>query len=287
MPQGRTVGKHERHSGARQGRIHPKRSLGQNFLRDDNIARKIVAAIRPSADDVIVEIGPGEGALTRFLKSTVSRLVLIDIDPRVTERMRAEYAGENVDVIQGDVLEIDLTTLAGRFGSRERRLRVVGNIPYNITSPIVLHVLEHRASVSNCILMMQKEVAQRLAARHGSKVYGILSVFSQLAADVRVLFDVPPSVFVPRPRVMSSVVSLTMLPGLRYPLRDEAFFRTMVRGVFGKRRKTLRNGLRYVPGIKEIGLPAWVDGNRRPEDFSVEELVHLANDLVTASAGPV
>lgn len=258
----------------KSGSIRPKKSLGQNFLRDGNVARKIVAAIAPRGEDVLLEIGPGEGALTAYLAGRVGHLIVVDIDDRVTARMTSLF-GSKVEILHQDILEVDLGRFPRQYG---KRLRVAGNIPYNITSPILFHVLNYRDVVLDLTIMMQREVARRIVAGTGSKDYGILSIFSQLFAEVEFLFDVSPGAFYPKPQVTSSVVRLKMLPAPRFPVTDEKFFRGMVRGIFGKRRKTLRNSLTYVFG-KNAPDTDVVDLRRRPEDLSIEELVILANDL--------
>ena len=260
------------------GRLRPRKSLGQNFLRDDRIARKIVDAVHPGPGDVVMEIGPGEGALTRHLATTGAQLVLVELDERAVTKMRELYEGSGVQVLHQDVLTVDLDALAAAMSTE--RLRVVGNIPYYITSPILFHVLDNRCRVRDLTMMVQKEVARRLAAVPRTKAYGILSVFCQLFADVKVLFDVQPGSFHPRPDVTSSVVRLVMLDGPRYALRDEQFFRGMVRSVFGKRRKTLRNALRYFVDVDPAA--AVQDASllqRRPEDLTLEETVQLSNVL--------
>jgi 16S rRNA (adenine1518-N6/adenine1519-N6)-dimethyltransferase len=260
--------------------LHPRKALGQNFLRDMNIARKIVDAITPAADETVLEIGPGEGVLTALLAPRVKRLIAVELDKRAIPNLQVLLAGSPAEVIQGDILDMDLASLAGATGP----LRVVGNIPYNITTPILFHILDHRNYVLDATLLMQREVARRLAAPHGNKEYGILSVFCQLYADVNVLFDVSPNVFYPKPEVTSSLVRLRILGTTRYAVSDESFFRSMVRAVFGKRRKTLRASLRYfLPGLQPVGLP--IDLQRRPEDLSIEELVLLSNALTTATEG--
>ena len=262
--------------------LRPRKSLGQNFLRDDNIARRIVRAIDPRPDECVLEIGPGEGALTRHLLPRAGHLIVVEIDRRAVERLRAEFPAAAVEVLHKDVRDVNLGRIAADRGAR---VRVVGNIPYNITSPIIFHVLDHRASVTDCTIMVQKEVAGRLNARVGTKEYGIVAVFAQLFADVKRLFDVSPNAFVPKPKVMSSVVQLRMLPEPRYALRHEAFFRTMVRSVFGKRRKTLRGSLRYFDKrISPAMLPEF-DLQRRPEQLPIEELVALGNSLYEHLAG--
>jgi 16S rRNA (adenine1518-N6/adenine1519-N6)-dimethyltransferase len=254
----------------------PKKSLGQNFLRDDNIARKIVNAVNPRNDEIILEIGPGEGALTRFLAGRAQKLFVVEIDQRVADRLKETIGPHSVEIRHEDFLTTDLAAIAG---SANARLRVVGNIPYNITTPIIFRLLEFRQVISDVTLMMQREVARRLVAIPRTKDYGILSVFCQLYANVTLLFDVSPNAFFPRPKVTSSVVRLGMLTAPRYVPADEKFFRVMVRSVFGKRRKTLRNGLRYLfeGALPFQGLP--IDLNRRPEELSLEELVTLSNLL--------
>ena len=259
-----------------RSRVRPKRSLGQNFLRDDNIARKIAASISPRGGDVMLEIGPGEGALTRFLAPSVRTLIAVDIDGRVIKHLKAAFTGANVTFLHQDFLATDLADLAGKG-----QLRVVGNIPYNITSPILFHLLDHRVYVRDITLMVQKEVARRLAASPSTKDYGILSVFCQLFADVKLLFDVTPNAFVPKPTVMSSVVHLDVLDMPRYSLNDERFFRRMIRSVFGKRRKTLRNSLSYFMKEFEDVVPPHAHLQRRPEELSIQQLVQLSNDLHT------
>lgn len=259
-------------------RLRPRKALGQNFLRDMNIARKIVEAIAPTRDQTVLEIGPGEGVLTTLLAPLAKRLIAVELDPRAIPHLRANLAGTATEVIAGDILELDFAAVAGA----DTPLRVVGNIPYNITSPILFRILEQRQYVQDATLLMQREVAHRLAAPHGNKEYGITSVFSQLYADVSVLFDVSPNVFYPRPEVTSSLVQLRFLEAPRCVVKDDAFFRSMIRSVFGKRRKTLRASLRYfLPELPSILLP--VDLQHRPEDLSIEELVALANALTPVS----
>jgi 16S rRNA (adenine1518-N6/adenine1519-N6)-dimethyltransferase len=263
---------------AGSGRLRPRKSLGQNFLRDDRIARKIVDAIGPDSGDVIMEIGPGEGALTRHLLASGATLVLVELDERAVAGLRQLYEGPGVRILHQDVLTVDLAALAASMNTE--RLRVVGNIPYSITTPILFHVLDHREQVRDLTMMVQREVARRLAAAPKTKAYGILSVFCQLFADVEVLFDVQPGSFYPRPDVTSSVVRLAMLHAPRYAVRDEQFFRAMVRAVFGKRRKTLRNALRYF--LHDDPAAAIQDASllqRRPEDLTIDECVALNNAL--------
>ncbi len=257
--------------------IRPKQSLGQNFLRDDNIVRKIIAAVNPQPADVLLEIGPGEGALTTFLAPHVDRLIVVDVDHRVIDRMTRLYPHDEVEIVHGDFLGVDFAETLRRRNAE--LLRIVGNIPYNITSPILFHILDNRQHVSDATLTMQKEVARRLVAKPCTKDYGILAVFCQLFADAELLFDVSPNCFFPAPKVISSVVQLKMLKQPRFALSDENHFRAMVRAIFGKRRKTLRNSLSYFVDPLPA-LPDRFDLSKRPEALSIEELVELGNALL-------
>lgn len=254
--------------------IRPKHSLGQHFLRDENIARKIVAAVNPQQEDTVLEIGPGEGVLTKYLASSCRRLIVVDIDARVIRRMHATYPAGEIEIRHGDFLDTDLAAM--RSGGAA--LRIVGNIPYNITTPILFHILDNRVHVRDATLMMQREVARRLIAQPNTKDYGILAVFTQMFTQVKVLFDVSPSCFFPVPGVMSSVVHLRIRERPLHALESEEYFRSMVRAIFGKRRKTLRNSLRYF--LEESsGLPPSFDLSKRPEELSLDRLADLANAL--------
>lgn len=261
--------------------IRPKQYLGQNFLRDENIARKIVSSMEIQRSNVVLEIGPGEAALTKYLVQQTDTLTVVDIDHRVVARMRELFPGNAINVVHQDFLTTDFSAIL--HGHATARLRIIGNIPYNITSPILFHILDNRSHVSDATLMMQKEVARRLVAQPRTKDYGILAVFCQIFTDVSLLFDVSPKCFFPSPKVTSSVIRMKILPQPRYALHDEAFFRSMVRAVFGKRRKTLRNSLSYfldpLPSI-----PERFDLSRRPEDLSLRELAELGNILATKRA---
>jgi 16S rRNA (adenine1518-N6/adenine1519-N6)-dimethyltransferase len=258
-------------------RFRPKKSLGQNFLRDQNIARNIIAAFGPQPDDFVLEIGPGEGILTSLLAGRVRKLVAMDIDRRVVERLSGEYPA-GVEIVHQDILKADLGQFARSAGGP---VRIIGNIPYNITTPILFHILDQRKAVSNALIMMQREVARRLAAGPGTKEYGIPSVFFRVLSDVEIVFDVSADAFFPRPKVTSSVVRLMPLPSPRYAIEDELFFRRMVRFVFGQRRKTLRNSLRTFLRAEGAGLPAIAGLERRPEELTAAEHVALSNRLCT------
>jgi 16S rRNA (adenine1518-N6/adenine1519-N6)-dimethyltransferase len=253
-----------------------KKSLGQHFLHDDRIARKIVAAAGLGPGDAVIEIGPGGGALTGHLVSACGRATVVELDARVLDGLRAAF-GDRIEIIHDDILQTDLSALARRLGVG--RWRVIGNLPYYITTPILFHLLDHRSRVQDAVIMMQREVAARLVARPRTKEYGILTVECGLHADIDVLFAIRPGAFVPPPAVMSSLVCLRMLPEPRFPVADEPGFRRLVRATFGKRRKTLRNTLTEFLGAAPPEAPAGIDLSRRPEELSVEEFVCLSNTL--------
>ncbi|MDE3057986.1 MAG: 16S rRNA (adenine(1518)-N(6)/adenine(1519)-N(6))-dimethyltransferase RsmA [Bacteroidota bacterium] len=253
----------------------PKKSLGQNFLHDANIARKIVASMGLHSSDCVVEIGPGKGALTTFLLEKLPRLTGVELDDELAAGLRTRF-GEKLALIHDDVLNVDLRALAKTAGSA---VRIAGNIPYNITSPILFWVIDARESVRDCTLMMQREVARRLTAKPRTKEYGILSVFAQYYAAPKLLFSVSPKSFTPAPEVTSAVVHLDFRSPHEPQARNDKIFRAVVRGTFGKRRKTLRNGLHGlgVPTqrLKNISFPL----DRRPEELSVADFISLADEL--------
>ncbi|MEK6650241.1 MAG: 16S rRNA (adenine(1518)-N(6)/adenine(1519)-N(6))-dimethyltransferase RsmA [Bacteroidota bacterium] len=252
--------------------LSPKKHLGQNFLQDDNIIRKIVASLDLHPDDAVVEIGPGPGALTRIL-AEACRLTAIEVDHRAVEQLRERF-GERVDVREADVLTVDAQALAAERGGP---IRVVGNIPYYITSEILFWVLDQRDAVRDATLMMQEEVADRLVAVPRTKAYGILSVFVQHYAVPRRLFGVSRNCFYPKPDVDSTVVRLDLRRDA--PAVDDALFRTVVRGTFGKRRKTIRNGLAYVGIAKDIIAELGSVADQRPEELTPEEFVRLTGEI--------
>ncbi len=265
-------------SGRPTAPLRAKKSLGQNFLRDEHYARRIVEAVDPRPGDAVLEVGPGQGALTGHIAATGCRLAVVDLDRRMIDLLQEQLRDVSILYLHQDVLTLDLEALAARM-TDGGRLRVVGNIPYYITTPILFHVLDHRHTVRDLTIMTQREVARRMVATPSTKEYGILSVFCQLFADVMLLFDVPPGAFQPRPKVTSSVVQLRMLDAPRFPLVDEQFFRSMVRSIFGLRRKMLRNSLERFAGSATMTPVAGVDLTRRPEQLSLQELVELGNRL--------
>ncbi len=249
----------------------PKKHYGQHFLHERRYVDRIIAALAPREGDRIVEIGPGEGALTLPLLRRTGRLTAIELDTDLIPHLEKAAAPlGQLDIVQCDVLKTDFTALAG-----DGRLRVVGNLPYYISSPILFHCLDHAGAITDMHFMLQKEVVARMAAAPGSKTYGRLSVMLQLACHVVPLFDVPPGAFRPPPKVDSAVVRLVPLPPQQHPDVPAASLETVVKAAFGQRRKTLSNALRQVldaDALREAGI----DPRARAEALAPADFVRLA-----------
>jgi 16S rRNA (adenine1518-N6/adenine1519-N6)-dimethyltransferase len=254
--------------------IRPRQSLGQNFLHDPNMARKIVGAVRAPRDAHVVEIGPGEGALTGLLLERYPTFTAFEIDDRAVEHLRREHPA--LDVRNQDILQVDWTSVAEE---KNAPLYVVGNLPYNITSQILFDLLDARQVVREAIVMMQLEVAERLVAVPRTKAYGILSVQVQTFAEPELLFKVSRNVFFPRPDVTSALVRVTM-PADDGHLEavDPVFLRSVIRTAFNQRRKTLRNSLGRWTRAMNIELEGDLE-NRRAEELTPAEFVGLARYL--------
>jgi 16S rRNA (adenine1518-N6/adenine1519-N6)-dimethyltransferase len=218
--------------------ITPRQSLGQNFLRDPNTVRRIADAVEAAPGQGVVEIGPGTGALTGELLRRYPHLVALEVDERAIAHLRTALPA--LDVRRQDVLAVSWEALAAERGGP---LAVVGNLPYYITSPILFGLLDARPHVSHAVVMMQREVAERLVAAPRTKAYGILSVAFQRYCDLKLLFRVPPTVFYPRPKVESAVVRLRFRPDAPPPSPFEDHLRTVIRAAFNQRRKMLRSAL--------------------------------------------
>jgi len=254
----------------------PARRYGQHFL-EPAWADKLVEAIRPSADETFVEIGPGPGALTLRLAPRVAHLTAIEIDPRMIDDLRPRIP-PNVTLVAGDILEVDVATLVpgGSF-------RVAGNLPYNVSSPILFALIgAHRRTgrLTDATVMLQREVADRILAGPGGREYGVLSILVQLHAEVRPLLSLPPGAFRPPPQVRSSVLQLRFTAP-RVSVPDPGEFEAMVRSMFQQRRKTLANALGpYATGRGRDSAAALaaasIDARRRPETLQLVELARLA-----------
>jgi 16S rRNA (adenine1518-N6/adenine1519-N6)-dimethyltransferase len=256
-----------------------KKHLGQHFLHDGGIIAMIVHAVDPKPGDRLVEIGPGQGAITFPLLDRHGELTVIEFDRDLifplTDGARAHGT---LEVIHRDVLTVDFTALAN-----EDKIRLVGNLPYNLSSPILFHALDHAAAIRDMHFMLQKEVVDRMAAGPGSKVFGRLSVMLQAYCQVIALFDVPPGAFRPPPKVDSAVVRMIPHAPDRIGIVDHALFARVVRDAFGQRRKTLRNALSQVcdgAAIEAAGLRP----DARAEQIEVADFVALANSLAASGA---
>jgi 16S rRNA (adenine1518-N6/adenine1519-N6)-dimethyltransferase len=267
--------------------IRPKKRLGQHFLAQMPTIRKIVDAIDPSEDECVLEIGPGPGIMTKLLVERAGFVIAVDKDALIIDVAREELGNpQNAYFIEGDVLELELEEAISELSERfAKKIKVAGNLPYNISSPILFWILDHRDLISRAIVMVQKEVALRIAAAPGGKDYGTLSVRTQAYASARRLFDVSPSNFIPPPEVNSSVVEIDFAGGAPTKPEDDAAFEAVVRAAFGKRRKTIRNALLgsalgLKPDVLDVALSnSEIDGKRRPETLTVDEFIRLAADL--------
>ncbi|HEX7339670.1 MAG TPA: 16S rRNA (adenine(1518)-N(6)/adenine(1519)-N(6))-dimethyltransferase RsmA [Rhodanobacteraceae bacterium] len=252
----------------------PKKQFGQHFLHDRRYIDRIIGALKPRDGERIVEIGPGEGALTLPLLAQIGQLTAIELDSDLIPALQARAASiGQLEIIQRDVLQTDLTALAAGAP-----LRVVGNLPYYISSPIIFHCLDHAGAITDMHFMLQKEVVERMAAAPGSKIYGRLSVMLQLACRVVPLFDVPPEAFRPPPKVNSAVVRLLPLAPAERPDVDAKKLDRVVKAAFGKRRKTLSNALDGVLAADAI-TAAGVDPRARAETLAPMQFVDLARAL--------
>jgi 16S rRNA (adenine1518-N6/adenine1519-N6)-dimethyltransferase len=252
-----------------------KKHLGQHFLHERGIINKIVQAVDPQPGDRLVEIGPGQGAITFPLLDRHGELTVIEFDrDLIFPLTEAARAHGTLEVIHRDVLTVDFTALANAGAP----IRLVGNLPYNLSSPILFHALEHAAAIRDMHFMLQKEVVDRMAAEPGSKVYGRLSVMLQAYCHVTPLFTVPPGAFRPPPKVDSAVVRLVPRDPAAIGVRDRAKFEVLVRDAFGQRRKTLRNALSRQCDAAAIEA-AGVRPEARAEQIGVEDFVRLANSL--------
>ncbi len=256
-----------------------RKRFGQNFLSDPNIIRKIIDGIRPQPGELMVEIGPGLGAMTDPLIERLGHLHVVEIDRDLIARLHERYTAEQLTVHEGDALKFDFGSLVADGAP----LRVVGNLPYNISTPILFHLAGFADQVRDMTFMLQKEVVMRMVAEPGTEEYGRLSVMLQYRFRMGRLFDVPPGAFRPAPKVMSSIVRMAPLPAEQLGARDEALLGRIVAAAFGQRRKTLRNTLREF--IDDAGLQALgIDPGLRGEKLSVEQYVAIANECVRREA---
>lgn len=264
------------------GATRPKKHIGQHFLHDRDIIERIVTAVAPQPGDALLEIGPGEGVLTLPLLRAAGVLTAIELDLDLLEPLRARAAAVGMlQLLHADVLKVDLGMLAAA-----RPLRIVGNLPYYISSPILFHCLAYAAHIRDMHFMLQQEVVERMAAAPGGKDYGRLSVMLQLACTVEPLLQVPARAFRPPPRVESAVVRLTPLTREALPQVAPAALEQVVRAAFGQRRKTLGNALRGVLDANAIRV-CGIDPQLRAERLAPADFVRLAQQFGVARAASV
>ncbi len=263
------------HAGTGPGGHRARKRFGQNFLHDEHVIQRIIDALAPAAGETIIEIGPGRGALTRHLVDSGADLQAIELDRDLAGYLQSLYHhNPHFTLHQGDVLKFDFSRLATTPDS----LRVIGNLPYNISTPCLFHLLTYRHLIRDMLFMLQREVVDRMAAAPGDKAYGRLSVMLQYHCRIEPLFEVPPGAFSPPPKVTSAIVRLVPLQAPREPALDEALFASVVRHAFSQRRKTLKNGLRDLIST-ETTLDWPVDPGQRPERLDVRDFVRISNAL--------
>jgi len=248
-----------------------KKKFGQNFLIDQSIIQSLITAIHPQAEDLMVEIGPGLGAMTQPLLKQLNHLHVVEIDRDIIQWMQGFYPAQKLTIHNSDVLKFDFCTIG-------ERIRVVGNLPYNISSPILFKLLENTAQIIDMHFMLQKEVVERMVAEPSSPEYGRLSVMLQYRLQMEYLVTVPPEAFDPAPKVESAFVRCVPYATLPYPAKDEALFAKVVTAAFGQRRKTLRNTLKGL--LDDQGFTALnIDSQLRAENLSVTAFVAISNYL--------
>jgi 16S rRNA (adenine1518-N6/adenine1519-N6)-dimethyltransferase len=252
-----------------------KPKLGQNFLRDDVAVERIVTSLGDLSSRTVVEIGPGRGAITHRLAQRAHRLIAIELDRELAPALRSQYLGhQNIEILERDVLTVDFTQLA-----KEERLSIVGNLPYYITSDILLHLFAHNAVIEQAVLMVQREVADRVAAAPGSRDYGLLSATTQMYGRVNRLFTLPPEAFSPPPEVHSTVFRIVMDPRFQKLGVEENKFLGFLKICFAQKRKTLVNNLRaagFAPqAISNAFIEAGIEPQIRTEALSLEAMARL------------
>ncbi|MEM7658474.1 MAG: 16S rRNA (adenine(1518)-N(6)/adenine(1519)-N(6))-dimethyltransferase RsmA [Bacteroidota bacterium] len=249
--------------------LKPRKYLGQHFLTDQNIAARIVRSLQVETDTPVFEIGPGEGVLTEFLAERYPQLSLLEVDERAVIALRERFAGRSVSVIETDVLKWDLRA------QTDAQVAFIGNLPYNISSPIFFRLLEYRDQVKEGVFMIQKEVAERICSPPGSKAFGILSVLMGAYYDLSYEFSVPPQVFRPPPKVMSGVLRMSRKSD--FPDVPFSQLKRVVKQAFSQRRKTLRNALKGLPLGEFEGKAELL--SKRAEQLSVETFVEMTRHL--------
>lgn len=257
------------------GTHRARKRFGQNFLTDEGVIERIAAAVAAGTDEHLVEIGPGQGALTGALLDTGCTLDVIELDRDLIAGLLAAFVrNPRFTLHQGDALQFDFTAL----GDEHRRLRVVGNLPYNISTPLIFRLLQYSERVQDMHFMLQREVVERLAAEPGSKLWGRLGIMAQYFCRVEHLFDVPPTAFRPAPKVWSSVVRLTPYRTSPWPDCNAQALREVVRCAFAQRRKTLRNNLKDIIDTEQLEALG-IDPGARAETLQLTQFIEIANAI--------
>jgi len=253
-----------------------RKRFGQHFLADAAVIDAIVGAVAPRRDDRVVEIGPGLAALTRPLLARLARLDVVEIDRDIVARLRAEFTGGNLVIHEGDALRFD-------FGALGTGLRVVGNLPYNISTPLLFHLARYADALHDLHVMLQKEVVERMVAAPSTSAYGRLSVMLQYRFEMEAVLEVPAAAFRPAPEVESSVVRMTPLRPPPHRVRDEALLGTIVAAAFSQRRKTLRNALKGYFAAADFARVG-IDAGLRAQDLPVADFARMTEDLADRRA---
>lgn len=265
--------------------LNLKKSLGQNFLTDPHVLKKIVDAAELTEESGVIEIGPGIGALTENLAKHAKKVVAVEIDQRLLPVLEEQFQDKShVTILHGDALQVDFYQIIKDHFADCKQVHVVANLPYYVTSPILIRLLEEKYPLTNIVVMIQKEVAERIIAKPGSKDYGSLSVLMQYFTEVKWITKVPSHVFIPRPKVDSAVIRLDLRQEPAVIVKDENVFFQIVRASFAQRRKTLANTLSsqlfsHLPkeSVIELLTNASINPNRRGETLSLEEFRKLAD----------
>ena len=257
-----------------------RKRFGQNFLHDNHVIQNIVAAIYPQKDQFLVEIGPGLGALTEPVGEQVEHLTVVELDRDLAERLRHHpFLHQKLTVIETDAMQFDFGTLyADQTAEPKQKLRVFGNLPYNISTPLMFHLFKYHDVIQDMHFMLQKEVVKRLCAAPNSKAYGRLTIMAQYFCQVMPVLEVPPSAFKPAPKVDSAVVRLIPHQTLPHPVKDLYWLNRVCSQAFNQRRKTLRNALSTLFSPENL-IALEIDLNARAENLSIADYARLANWL--------
>jgi 16S rRNA (adenine1518-N6/adenine1519-N6)-dimethyltransferase len=266
---------------SKQAGHQARKRFGQNFLQDQNIIRNILLSISPKQTDNIVEIGPGLGAITEhLLKATEGNLNVVEIDRDLVKVLTTQFFNfPNMNIHQGDALKFDFSQL----GDENKKLRIVGNLPYNISTPLIFHLISFAGQVKDMHFMLQKEVVDRMAAQAGDSAYGRLSVMVQYFCRVESLFNVPPTAFHPQPKVDSAIVRLVPYDTLPTPAKDPKHLAGLVTTAFNQRRKTIRNNLKKLMSAEQLEALG-INPGLRPENLTLQNFVDISDTLSSPSS---